>query len=210
MDKTQSLIHREVGGILPKTSAINSEELLVESDIGNSNYTSSQIGFESGYANDNNRDFNPFDNAIERYLQRIGRTPLLTSAQEKSLFKQFQKGRAKVKNALMRLGDSTLREIKKRAVSTGRTRRRRNADKDGRPKLYALTSTELDMIYAEVKKEFSTFSAKAMMFTQAEISAILADMEAGRAQMLEARQRIVESNLLLAASVAKQYAFRKI
>jgi len=210
MNKSQGLIHREVGGVLSKTSAINSEGLFAESDIGDVNYTLSQTGFESGYASENNRNFSPFDNAIGRYLQRIGRTPLLTSSQEKGLFGQFQMGRAKVRNALKQLGDSTLREIMKRVISTGRTRRRRNADKDGLPKLYALTSTELDKICAEVKKESPVFSTKAIMFTEAEISAILVDLEMGRAQMLEARQRIVESNLLLVASVAKQYTFRNI
>ncbi len=118
MNKSQGLIHREVGGVLSKTSAINSEGLFAESDIGDVNYTLSQTGFESGYASENNRNFSPFDNAIGRYLQRIGRTPLLTSSQEKGLFGQFQMGRAKVRNALKQLGDSTLREIMKRVISS--------------------------------------------------------------------------------------------
>lgn len=210
MNEPQNLIHREVGGVSSfKTSAINSEEFFTDSDIGNSNYTFSQ-GFEAESSRERDQDFSPFDNAIGRYLQRIGRVPLLTTPQEKSLFEQFQKGKSRVTKALKRLGDSILNEIKKRVIPTGRSRRRRNADKDGRPKLYALTSTELDIVCAEMKKEFSPFSAKVMMFNEAEISDIIVDLEAGRAQMLEARQRLVESNLLLVASVAKQYAFRNI
>jgi len=208
MNESPNSIHREVGGVSSfKTSA--SEEYFADSEVANSNYTYSQ-GFESEPSKEREQDFSPFDNAIGRYLQRIGRVPLLTSSQEKSLFEQFQEGKSKVKKALMRFDDSILNEIKKRVISTGRTRRRRNVDKDGHPKLYALTSTELDRICAEVKREFPTFSAQFVLFNEVGTSDIIVDLETGRAQMLEARQRLVESNLLLVASVAKQYAFRNI
>ncbi|MFQ6040416.1 MAG: RNA polymerase sigma factor RpoD/SigA [Candidatus Poribacteria bacterium] len=199
-------------------SEADNEDLTVEDK-----YFSSEDELEPSESEDD-VDFNPFDNAIGRYLQKIGRVSLLTPQEEQELFQEFQTGKKQIRRSLDDLPDKKiLREAGRNAIEPGKSRRRRTLDEEGHPILQALTSTELERLVTEVKKIISSFSATSQKpprtkvnlalsrrLSKVDLERILEDLNIGLERMQSSRQRIVESNLLLVASVAKQYAFKNI
>jgi RNA polymerase primary sigma factor len=199
-------------------SETDNEELTVEDKY----FSSSDDELEPSESEDD-VDFNPFDNAIGRYLQKIGRVSLLTPQEEQELFQEFQTGKRQIRRGLARLPDKILQEAGRYAIEPGKSRRRRTLDDKGYPILQALTSTELERLVTEVKKVMSNSAATShkslrtevdlalsRRLSKVDLERILEDLNIGLERMQSARQRIVESNLLLVASVAKQYAFKNI
>ncbi len=225
MNDSQYLMNRKVGDIFSLTETSftetdNDELLAVEnSDLVEFPFLSEDEQ-EPSDDKDDDIDFSPFDNAIGRYLQKIGRVPLLTSKEEQELFSEFQAGKSQIRHGLQRLPLNILREAGRNAIEPGRSRRRRNRNRDGSPILPALTSTELEKLVVEVKRltvgtapistQVNSIGKLALILPKDRFDDILTDLNMGVERMQSARQRIVESNLLLVASVAKQYAFKNI
>jgi len=223
MNESQNFSNRKVGVDYSlwknSFSEADGEELNVED-----NYFSAEDDLASSESEDD-VDFNPFDNAIGRYLQKIGRVSLLTTQEEQELFREFQTGKNQIRRGLNGLPDTVLKEAGRITIEPGKSRRRRTLEKDGSPILQALTSTELEKLVTEVKRIVTSISsitpkerniqtpenlALSRRLSRIDVEKILEDLNIGLERMQSARQRIVESNLLLVASVAKQYAFKNI
>jgi len=174
------------------------------------------------------QEYSPFDNAVGRYLQRLGRTPLLTRQDEQELFLQFQDGKTFCINALRRCPRPVLKKAWKKIIEPTRARRGPKAAR--RPSLSSLTSRELEKLIAEVQcslplfeddgeilqvgdtclMEYELEQDSVGLLPELGLDEIFAQMDKGEELMHSARQRLVESNLLLVATVAKQFAFRNI
>jgi RNA polymerase primary sigma factor len=220
MNESQNFPDRKVGVdySLWKNSFSESdnEELTVEDK-----YFSSEDDLESSESEDD-VDFSPFDNAIGRYLQKIGRVSLLTPQEEQELFREFQTGKKQIQRGLKRIPENILKKAGRNAIEPGKSRRRRTVDERGFPIIHALISTELERLVTEVKELISSSSTSpkrgqttkdlvlARRLSKIDLEEILEDLNIGLERMLSARQRVVEANLLLVASVAKQYAFKNI
>ena len=223
MSESQNFSNRKVGVDYSfwknSFSEADNEELTVEDKY----FSSSDDELEPSES-EGDVDFNPFDNAIGRYLQKIGRVSLLTPQEEQELFQEFQTGKMQIRRGLDGLPDKILQESGRNAIEPGKSRRRRTLDEEGYPILQALTSTELERLVTEVKKIISSLSptstqklprtkvssALSRRLSKLDLARIIEDLNIGLERMQSSRQRIVESNLLLVASVAKQYAFKNI
>jgi len=223
MNESQSFSNRKVGVDYSlwknSFSETDSEDLTVEDEY----FSSSEDDLEPSESEED-VDFSPFDNAIGRYLQKIGRVSLLTPQEEQELFQEFQTGKRQIQRGLKKLPDEILKEAARITIEPGKSRRRRTLDERGFPILKALTSTELERLVAAVKKIISSYSTTptkrerqttkdfmlSRRLSKIDIEGILEDLNIGLERMQSARQRVVEANLLLVASVAKQYAFKNI
>jgi RNA polymerase sigma factor (sigma-70 family) len=152
------------------------------------------------------------------YLQEIARTPLLTPEEETALFQQFEEGKQKITELLEQLPGSVLEKVRPKA------NRRRGAKQKANQGVWwspMHISSLLEQIRKEVKayQEVKAYlkaldapestAAGAHTATPANLKALLDDLTAAVQLIQDAKMKIVEANLLLVASIAKQHNFNK-
>ena len=146
------------------------------------------------------------------YLQEIARTPLLTPEEEVELFQKFEEGKQKVTALLNQLPLCILEEVRPK---TGRRRGAKQKETNGIWWSPMHVATLLEQIQKEIKvyqKHVET-DGTMVLGDPVEECKRLATLEDDLHDAVEiiqkAKRKIVEANLLLVASIAKQHNFNK-
>ena len=146
------------------------------------------------------------------YLQEIARTPLLTPEKERELFQQFEEGKQKVTALLDRLPPDILEAVRPK---TGRRRGAKQKETQGIWWSPMHIATLLEQIQREIKVyqkhiETDVTATSSDQIQECERLDTLKDNLHDAVQIIQdAKLKIVEANLLLVASIAKQHNFNK-
>ena len=146
------------------------------------------------------------------YLQEIARTPLLTPEEEVELFQRFEEGKQKVTALLDQLPLCILERVRPK---TGRRRGAKQKETNGIWWSPMHVATLLDQIQKEIKVYQKHVKADVTMTPddQAEeckrLNTLEDDLHDAVEIIQKAKRKIVEANLLLVASIAKQHNFNK-
>jgi RNA polymerase sigma factor (sigma-70 family) len=146
------------------------------------------------------------------YLQEIARTPLLTPKEEVKLFQQFEEGKQKITALLDQLPPSILEEVRPKA------NRRRGAKQKETQSIWwspMYIATLLEQIQKAIKAyqkriEVEGTTPLSHRIEECErLAKLWADLHDAIQIIQDAKLKIVEANLLLVASIAKQHNFNK-
>ena len=187
-----------------RTNEVEDEEDSITEDTTEDNLISS-FRRRSDVA-DGNRD------EAFSYLQEIARTPLLTPEEEVKLFQKFEEGKQKVTALLNQLPPCILEEVRPK---TGRRRGAKQKETNGIWWSPMHVATLLEQIKKEIKVYQKHVEMDVTMVSgdQVEECERLATLEEDLHDAVEiiqkAKRKIVEANLLLVASIAKQHNFNK-
>ena len=146
------------------------------------------------------------------YLQEIARTPLLTPEEEVELFQKFEEGKQKVTALLNQLPLCILEEVRPK---TGRRRGAKQKETNGIWWSPMHVATLLEQIQKEIKVYQKHVETDGTMVSGDPVEECkrLATLEDDLHDAVEiiqkAKRKIVEANLLLVASIAKQHNFNK-
>ena len=146
------------------------------------------------------------------YLQEIARTPLLTPEEEVKLFQKFEEGKQKVTALLNQLPLCILEKVRPKA---GRRRGAKQKETHGIWWSPMHVATLLEQIQKEIKVyqkhvETDVTMASSNPVEECERLATLEDDLHDAVEIIQkAKRKIVEANLLLVASIAKQHNFNK-
>ncbi len=146
------------------------------------------------------------------YLQEIARTPLLTPEKEVELFQQFEVGKQEVTKLLDQLPPRILEEVRPK---TGRRRGAKQKETQG----IWWSPMHIATLLEQIQKAIKTYQKH----IEADVATTLSDqveecerlatlwIDLGDAVQIiqDAKLKIVEANLLLVASIAKQHNFNK-
>jgi RNA polymerase sigma factor (sigma-70 family) len=144
------------------------------------------------------------------YLQEIARTPLLTSTEETDLFWQFEVATQKITKLLNRLPPSIIEQVRLKSNYGLSAKQATKQRRWWSPMNIILT---LEEIQSEVKaylEEQSNQVAEHFSAEEERLAHLWTALHATVQQMQEAKMKIVEANLLLVASIAKQHHFPKL
>ena len=159
-----------------------------------------------GEGTDSNRD------EAFSYLQEIARTPLLTPEKEVALFEQFEEGKHKITELLDQLPALILAKVRPRA---GRRRGARHKSTEGDWWSPMHVSTLLEDVHRELnayKRHLKTEEAVPYDDYIQECSWLnlhWKELYSAVQIIQDAKLQIVEANLLLVASIAKQHNFNR-
>ncbi|MCZ6679344.1 MAG: sigma-70 family RNA polymerase sigma factor [Candidatus Poribacteria bacterium] len=146
------------------------------------------------------------------YLQEIARTPLLKPVEEVALFEQWGEGIQQVTALLDQLPPLILEKIRPKA------NRRRGAKQKATPGIWWSPmdiATLLDQILKEIKAYQQCVEIDEAMVASdhaqecARLSQLWADLHEAVQLIQDSKLKIVEANLLLVASIAKQHNFNQ-
>ena len=146
------------------------------------------------------------------YLQEIARTPLLTPEEEVELFQKFEEGKQKVTALLNQLPPCILEEVRPKA---GRRRGAKQKETNGIWWSPMHVATLLEQIQKEIKVyqkhvETDVIVVSGDPVEECKRLATLEDDLHDAVEIIQkAKRKIVEANLLLVASIAKQHNFNK-
>ncbi len=146
------------------------------------------------------------------YLQEIARTPLLTHVEEVELFKKFEEGKQWITELFDQLPPSILEEVRPKAK---RTRGAKQKSPNGMWWSPMNLATTLEQIQTEigVYQRGQTDDSPIAEEDHHEACEFLEQLwrELGKAaqKIQEAKLKLVEANLLLVASIAKQHNFNR-
>ena len=146
------------------------------------------------------------------YLQEIARTPLLTPEEEVELFQKFEEGKQKVTALLDQLPLCILERVRPK---TGRRRGAKQKETHGIWWSPMHVATLLEQIQKEIKVYQKHVKADVTMTPDDQVKAcdrldtLEDDLRDGVEIIQKAKRKIVEANLLLVASIAKQHNFNK-
>ena len=187
-----------------ETNEIDDEEESITEDTTEDNLISSFR--RRGDVADSTRD------EAFSYLQEIARTPLLTPAEEVELFQQFEEGKQKVTALLDQLPPCILEAVRPK---TGRRRGAKQKETQGIWWSPMHVATLLEQIQKEIKVyqkrvETDVTATSSNQIEECErLSTLWIDLHDAVQIIQDAKLKIVEANLLLVASIAKQHNFNK-
>ncbi len=145
------------------------------------------------------------------YLQEIARTPLLKPKEETELFKKFAAGNAEVAELLFQLPESVLAKV--RPKLSKRRGARQQSENESWWSLMDLPRI-LDEVcrIVEVSRCLNargTSTAGTHAKEHEHLEALWGKLQSAAQKVYDAELKIVEANLLLVASIAKQHNFNK-
>lgn len=146
------------------------------------------------------------------YLQEIARTPLLTPEEEVELFQKFEEGKQKVTALLNQLPLCILEKVRPK---TGRRRGAKQKETNGIWWSPMHVATLLEQIKKEIKIYQKPLKTDVTMVSGdpveecKRLAMLEDDLHDGVEIIQKAKRKIVEANLLLVASIAKQHNFNK-
>ena len=146
------------------------------------------------------------------YLQEIARTPLLTPEEEVELFQKFEEGKQKVTALLDQLPLCILERVRPK---TGRRRGAKQKETNGIWWSPMHVATLLEQIQKEIKVYQKHVKADVTMTSDDQVEecerldTLKDDLHDAVEIIQKAKRKIVEANLLLVASIAKQHNFNK-
>ena len=146
------------------------------------------------------------------YLQEIARTPLLTPEEEVELFQQFEVGKQEVTALLNQLPPDILEEVRPK---TGRRRGAKQKETQGIWWSPMHIATLLEQIQKEItvyqkRVETDVTTASSDQVEECKrLKTLLRNLHKAVQIIQDAKLKIVEANLLLVASIAKQHNFNK-
>ena len=146
------------------------------------------------------------------YLQEIARTPLLTPEEEVELFQKFEEGKQKVTALLNQLPLCILEEVRPK---TGRRRGAKQKETNGIWWSPMHVATLLEQIKKEIKVYQKHIETDVTMVSadpveeRKRLATLEDDLHDAVEIIQKAKRKIVEANLLLVASIAKQHNFNK-
>ena len=146
------------------------------------------------------------------YLQEIARTPLLTPEEEVALFQKFEEGKHKVTALLDQLPLCILERVRPK---TGRRRGAKQKETNGIWWSPMHVATLLEQIQKEIKVYQKHVKANVAMTSDDQVDecerleTLKDDLRDAVEIIQRAKRKIVEANLLLVASIAKQHNFNK-
>ena len=207
-EQTEELGFEDNDGFLSvptdEANAIDDEEDNITEDTSEGGLISSFR--QNSEVADSNRD------EAFSYLQEIARTPLLTPEEEVKLFQQFEEGKQKVTAVLDQLPPSILKAVRPKA---GRRRGAKQKDTQGIWWSPMHIATLMEQIQKEIKAyhkhvEMDVTIAPSNQAEEYErLATLWIDLRGAVQIVQEAKLQIVEANLLLVASIAKQHNFNK-
>ena len=187
-----------------RTNEVDDEEDSITEDITEDSLISS-FRRRSDVA-DGNRD------EAFSYLQEIARTPLLTPQEEIELFQQFEEGKQKVTAFLNQLPLCILERVRPK---TARRRGAKQKEMNGMWWSPMHVATLLEQVQKEIKvyqkhvKADVTMAPGDQVEERNRLEALEANLRDAVQIIQDAKLQIVEANLLLVASIAKQHNFNK-
>lgn len=145
------------------------------------------------------------------YLQEIARTPLLKPTEEVDLFRKFEAGKVGVAKVLNQFPESILAEVRPKVT------RRRGARQQVENELW-WSPMNLGIILDQVRHVIGAYQASGTAESPEvpnhaaeckRLEALWIKLEVAVQKIQDAKLKIVEANLLLVASIAKQHNFNK-
>ncbi len=146
------------------------------------------------------------------YLQEIARTPLLTPEEEVELFQQFEEGKQKITALLNQLPPCILEAVRPK---TGRRRGAKQKETHGIWWSPMHVATLLEETQKEIKAYQERVETDVTMTSNDQVEecdrldTLQKDLRVAVHIIQKAKRKIVEANLLLVASIAKQHNFNK-
>ncbi|MCZ6681077.1 MAG: sigma-70 family RNA polymerase sigma factor [Candidatus Poribacteria bacterium] len=168
----------------------------------------------STHSEDEILSFRQGDGGVDRrrddafsYLQEIGRTPLLTREKEAEHFQEFEVGRQRVAECLDQLPAPILEKVQRKESRRLGPRQKLNRNAWWSPMNIALI---LEQIQQEIRAHPFPETANSPHSvgpagSRKRITQLWKGLHEAAQQMQAAKLKIVEANLLLVASIAKQY-----
>ena len=135
------------------------------------------------------------------YLQEIARTPLLTPQEEVQLFQKFEEGKQKVTALLDQLPLCILERVRPK---TGRRRGAKQKETNG----IWWSPMHIATLFEQIQREIKVYQKQAKIERE-RLETLENDLHGAVEIIQKAKRKIVEANLLLVASIAKQHNFNK-
>ena len=144
------------------------------------------------------------------YLQEIARTPLLTFTEETDLFWQFEVATRQITELLNQLPPSIIEQIRFKSNYGLSAKQAAKQRRWWSPMNIILTLEEIQKEIKAYLEEQSNQAAEHFSAEEERLAHLWTALHAIVQKMQEAKMKIVEANLLLVASIAKQHHFPKL
>lgn len=156
-------------------------------------------------ATDNTRD------EAFSYLQEIARTPLLKPKEEADLFRKFEDGKARVTELFEQFPESVLAEVRPKVDKRRGAKQQSENDLWWSPmNLGAILDQFRQVIEVDPCADAQgTRTVEIHAEERERLEALWGKLQAAAQKIHDAKLKIVEANLLLVASIAKQHNFNK-